>query len=295
MRPPLGAEPIEPRREKTEEQVSHEDKVFNAIETIPHLPELNDKDEWTEPLVESYKEPQSEFVPAEGEVFDAFPTPMFRGYLDLDHARISQDVRDMVSKVKERSNDDVNRNYTTYFDDDIRTSMHTLDWYTTFSNILKDTYIQFNHCEFGRRVNHLTRQDIHLFAWVNRYEGEHSHDTHNHINSTMSGTYYPLVNEGSSPIKFYNPNSLQGFAHVESKEPYHHEETGVTTNGSVDMFIQPRLGEFLMWPSYMMHQVSKSGDSKNYERISISFNLSHNEPLQETNSGDRLSYGFMHE
>ena len=274
MRPPLGDEPIEPRIEKNDSQIENE---------------------WTEPVVDSYREPHSDFKPAEGSIFDVFPTPMFRGYMDIDHDKVSQDVRDMVSKVKERNGDDVLRNYTTYFDTDIRESMYQLDWYTTFANVLKDTYIQFIHGEFNRRVNHLTRKDIHLFTWVNRYEGEHAHDVHNHINSTMSGTYYPLVNEHTSPIKFYNPNTLQGFATTDGSEPQ--EMNGITRVGGIDFHLQPILGEFLLWPSYMMHQVPQSGrgDSKNYERISISFNLSHNEPLLDTEQGDDLQYGFMHD
>jgi uncharacterized protein (TIGR02466 family) len=267
MRPPLGDEPIEPRIEKNDSQT----------------------------VVDSYREPHSDFKPAEGSIFDVFPTPMFRGYMDIDHDKVSQDVRDMVSKVKERNGDDVLRNYTTYFDTDIRESMYQLDWYTTFANVLKDTYIQFIHGEFNRRVNHLTRKDIHLFTWVNRYEGEHAHDVHNHINSTMSGTYYPLVNEHTSPIKFYNPNTLQGFATTDGSEPQ--EMNGITRVGGIDFHLQPILGEFLLWPSYMMHQVPQSGrdDNKNYERISISFNLSHNEPLLDTEQGDDLQYGFMHD
>jgi uncharacterized protein (TIGR02466 family) len=274
MRPPLGDEPIEPRIEKNDSQIENE---------------------WTEPVVDSYREPHSDFKPAEGSIFDVFPTPMFRGYMDIDHDKVSQDVRDMVSKVKERNGDDVLRNYTTYFDTDIRESMYQLDWYTTFANVLKDTYIQFIHGEFNRRVNHLTRKDIHLFTWVNRYEGEHAHDVHNHINSTMSGTYYPLVNEHTSPIKFYNPNTLQGYATTDGSEPQ--EMNGITRVGGIDFHLQPILGEFLLWPSYMMHQVPQSGrgDSKNYERISISFNLSHNEPLLDTEQGDDLQYGFMHD
>lgn len=245
------------------------------------------------PVDEPLREPTKEFQPAQGEVFDIFPTPMFRGYLDINHEEVTNDVRRLVSQVKERNGDDTNSNYTTYFDNDIRVSMHQLSWYTTFANKLKDTYIQFVHSEFGRRVNHLSRKDIHLFTWMNRYEGEHSHDVHNHVNSTMSGTYYPLVNEQSVPIKFMNPNSLQAFSNVESKEPID-DENGMKIVGSVDMHISPNLGEFLMWPSYMMHSVSKSGQP-NYERISISFNLSHNELLDDVEQGDQLSYGFMHE
>jgi len=279
MRPPLGDEPVDIGKQK--------------LETT------DVKETWTEPLVDSYRmpyiQPNSEFKPAEGSIFDVFPTPMFRGYMDLDHDKVSQDVRDMVSKVKERSGDDVLRNYTTYFDSDIRESMYQLDWYTTFANVLKDTYIQFVHGEYNRRVNHLTRKDIHLFTWVNRYEKEHAHDVHNHINTTMSGTYYPLVDEHTSPIKFYNPNSLQGYATVDGSEEQ--ESNGITRVGGIDFHLQPLLGEFLLWPSYMMHQVPQSGrdDGKNYERISISFNLSHNEPLQDTEQGDDLHYGFMHE
>ena len=291
MRPPLGDEPIKP------DDISRRERVLlDPLGTSEKSDQRKkEESEWTEPLVDSYREPHSDFKPAEGSIFDVFPTPMFRGYMDIDHDKVSKDVRDMVSKVKERNGDDVLRNYTTYFDTDIRESMYQLDWYTTFANVLKDTYIQFIHGEFNRRVNHLTRKDIHLFTWVNRYEGEHAHDVHNHINSTMSGTYYPLVNEHTSPIKFYNPNTLQGYATTDGSEPQ--EMNGITRVGGIDFHLQPILGEFLLWPSYMMHQVPQSGrdDSKNYERISISFNLSHNEPLLDTEQGDDLEYGFIHD
>ena len=90
MRPitiPLVQETVETPKELVQESV--EQHIHDAIvEARPN------------PVDEPLREPTKEFQPAQGEVFDIFPTPMFRGYMDLDHEQVSQDVRDMVSKVK---------------------------------------------------------------------------------------------------------------------------------------------------------------------------------------------------
>lgn len=52
-------------------------------------------------------------------------------------------------------------------------------------------------------------------------------------------------------------------------------------------------GEFLLWPSYLQHEVPAhtNGDVDTYERIAISFNFKYNEPITDNMTGTNLHYG----
>ena len=57
------------------------------------------------------------------------------------------------------------------------------------------------------------------------------------------------------------------------------------------MIFHPVDGETLMWPSNMLHCVQpQKGD---YKRVAISFNLKHNDPIDNTGDGEDLSYEFL--
>jgi len=46
-----------------------------------------------------------------------------------------------------------------------------------------------------------------------------------------------------------------------------------------------------MWPSNMLHCVQpEKGD---FKRVAISYNLKHNEPIDNTGDGEDLSYEFL--
>ena len=70
-----------------------------------------------------------------------------------------------------------------------------------------------------------------------------------------------------------------------------------TPGGMTDLEFFPKTGDFMLWPSYLLHTVprGKARDMLNYERISVSFNLQHAEDLGEYHHGDNFDYGFLDE
>jgi uncharacterized protein (TIGR02466 family) len=243
----------------------------------------------------------SDFQPARAEVLPVFSTPFLRGQLDLDTDLIAQDCRDLVSEVKKRCPNDNARNYTTYFDDDIRKKMWELDWFKQFSNTIKDTYISFIAGTFEQDVAYLQRNHIHLFAWINVYNKQHQHEIHNHVNSYMSGTYYIETGDNTTPIRFYSPAQMANFSlQTRDREVEREGLTRVRFLGTAgienEMSVYPIPNEFLMWPSYILHSVPPIYDEEvtnDYERISLSFNMKHIVPIDENETGDNLSYEFF--
>jgi uncharacterized protein (TIGR02466 family) len=242
---------------------------------------------------------QNSFRPAEAEELALFSIPFLRGYLPLDHDIVAAECRHLVGLCAERHPFDDQKNYTTYFEEDIRIQMHSHKWFKDFSDIIKDTYIKFIFGSFGKKVEHLKRSDIHLFAWISVYNKPHQHEAHNHVNSLISGTYYVKRPDDGQPIKFQNPNLLANYGHQTDDKPQESEDSSMLPMGAPsshgEVMFYPKKGEFLLWPSYIMHSVPNWSDkaNDNYERIAISFNLKHREEIDNTDTGTELSYDFM--
>jgi len=237
----------------------------------------------------------SQYSPAHHRVMNLFSTPFLRGHLPLNPKRIISDIDALVDQVAEKGGKDKLSDYTSYFDQEIREATHRLGWFDEFADIMKDTYIEFIRTQFHREVGHLSRHDIHLFAWINRYDSENQHDIHNHVDSYVSGTYY--VNSSDRPIKFWNPNMAAQYAHngrEDKMEIDGHPNMDFTgcTGFQSEMYFHPTEGDFLLWPSYMMHSVpaADTNDSSD-RRYSISFNLKHNDPIMDNKTGNQYNYG----
>ena len=280
MKPPVLDTP---RREKNESQLQHEEKVFG--------PDGNAFPEGTTIVGEKdYIDPRG-FQPAPASVMPMFSTPFLRGELNLNTQEVAQSCRDLVSKVEKG---DVTTEYTTYFDEELRTAMHETEWFKSFSNQIKDTYICFCSNVFSQPTKHLTRDDIHLFAWINVYTGPHQHSIHNHFNSHMSGTYF--LTDSRQQIKFNSPSILSLANHQTVDRDFEIEGYqnilfhGVEGCDSSFSYF-PIENEFLLWPSYLMHSVEPMQDlPEGYERISISFNLKHRLPIDNNETGDNMEY-----
>lgn len=245
------------------------------------------------------KQATSNYTPARGELLKVFPTTMFRGYCPLDRNQVINDVRALVDEVREKAEDNIMTNYTTYFNHELRKKQEQWSWYNSFANCMKDSYIEFIRTQWGYPVDHLSRHDIHFFSWVNRYEKQHWHDTHNHVNSLISGTYYVKA-DGLEPIKFFSPSATSEFGtgytiDDVTIEEYRDIEFSGSAGVQTEMRVFPRDGEFLLWPSYLYHSVPQCPEQNNddYERISISFNLAHRDELSDRRSGDQLHYDFL--
>ena len=234
------------------------------------------------------------YAPPKGKYFSVFPTPMFHGTVNLDHEMVSNHCRDIVSRMPKGNLD---TEYTTYFDNDAREETHNQSWFNSFANQMKDSYIDFIKSQFFFETP-FNRHHIHLFAWVSVYNKPHSHETHNHVKSRISGTYYPLADGNSMPIKFFNPNMSSVFSHGARDETMqiegHDQIDYMGTRGAqTDMSFYPKTGDFLLWPSYMQHCVPLSQQEEDIERIAISFNLQHAEDLGSYHHGDDFDYSVL--
>lgn len=243
-----------------------------------------------------------EFAPITHTVHEIFPTPLIRGELRLDHKRVTKTCREILSRIKEIDSDP-QRNYTTYFFEEHRQEMIELDWFESFANQLKDTYVYFINKHWFRRTEHLTRHNIHLFAWVSDYaEGQH-HALHNHQNTLISGTYYPLAVGDTQPIHLQSPHIQSQYIHSFESRPIDIDMPKANAVGSPashqSISIFPTTGEVLMWPANILHGVDGIGHGwspdpdREFERVAISFNLSHQEPVEWTEQGTELSYEFL--
>ena len=143
------------------------------------------------------------YAPNKGKYFNVFPTPMFHGTVNLDHEMVSNHCRDIVGRL---SKGNTETEYTTYFDNDAREETHNQPWFNSFANQMKDSYIDFIKSQFYFETP-FNRHHIHLFAWVSVYNKPHSHETHNHVKSRISGTYYPLADGDSMPCLLYTSPS----------------------------------------------------------------------------------------
>ena len=234
------------------------------------------------------------YSPCRGDYVNVFPTTIFQGKVNLHHNEVATHCRNIVDTLPKG---DPLTEYTTYFHPDARERTHQQTWYNDFANQMKDTYVEFCRSQYNLDFTNVSRHDIHFFSWVNVYNEPHSHECHNHVKSRLSGTYYVSAQDSSEPIKFWNPNlpalhSQSGNDDEVRPEDSQYEFTG---RQHTSFNFHPQDGDFLLWPSYLMHSVPKGHPRENesYERISISFNLQHAEDLESYHHGDQFDYGVL--
>tara|TARA_Y100000766_G_scaffold144367_1_gene124073 strand:+ start:323 stop:1066 length:744 start_codon:yes stop_codon:yes gene_type:complete len=234
------------------------------------------------------------YSPCRGDYVNVFPTTIFQGKVNLNHTEVAHHCRNIIDTLPKG---DPLTEYTTYFYPDAREQTHQQPWYNDFANQMKDTYVEFCRSQYNLDFTDVNRHDIHFFAWVNVYNEPHDHECHNHVKSRLSGTYYVSTQDSSEPIKFWNPNmpalhSQSGNDDEMRPEDSQYEFTG---RQHTSFNFHPQDGDFLLWPSYLMHSVPKGHPRENesYERISISFNLQHAEDLESYHHGDQFDYGVL--
>ena len=150
--------------------------------------------------------------------------------------------------------------YTSY------ASLSDLTWRSPIFGDLKkllDLHIQRFSAEldFNLESRDLKLEDI----WINILAEGGNHPAHLHPNSVISGTIYISMPPKTSAIKFEDPKLPMMMAApsriVNAKEylkPF--------------IYINPLVGEILLWESWLRHEVPTNMSSE--ERISISFNYS---------------------
>ena len=100
--------------------------------------------------------------------------------------------------------------------------------------------------------------------WVNVLEPGGSHTGHIHPHCILSGTYYVAVPGGASSIKFEDPRLALMMAAPELRKD-------CDANRKRFIAVQPKAGDFLIWESWLRHEVpvNRADDA----RVSVSFNF----------------------
>lgn len=239
--------------------------------------------------------PKTHFKPLQANRHEIFSIPFWTMRWNGDLQQVAHDVRTAISQIED---DKVETNYTTYFHREIHESViESTDWYKSLATNLKDTYADIMHKCFIKDMRHVKRSDIHLYLWVNRYTGDHIHMAHNHKGSTISGTFYVQTSPPCAPIIFENPMEPANFLFHTMDRAF--DEGQVTLEGvpavTHEFKFSPQDGDIAFWPSYLYHNVPRCPDQQ--ERISISFNLAHIEPLNFGPSDallEEMEYDFLY-
>ncbi len=99
--------------------------------------------------------------------------------------------------------------------------------------------------------------------WINILPEGGIHTSHLHPHSVISGTTYVAVPKGASAIKFEDPRHSMMMAAPNRK-------TNAREELKSFVYVQPEVGEILLWESWLRHEVPMNMAEE--ERISISFN-----------------------
>ena len=150
--------------------------------------------------------------------------------------------------------------YTSY------ASLNDLTWRSPIFEELKnllDLHINrfSSKLDFDLEGRDLKLEDI----WINILAEDGNHSAHIHPNSVISGTIYISMPPKTSAIKFEDPRHpmmMAAPARLSSAKEYL----------KPFIYINPSVGEILLWESWLRHEVPTNTSSQ--ERISISFNYS---------------------
>ena len=178
-----------------------------------------------------------------------FRVDFMRFVLDLDHKAIA-DYTLEHSKTWDR--------YTTYHDRDLN-----LDWAKNmpgreeFEHTLQKSAEEFVK-RTDRRPFATNTGGKYFYYWASVYRKHDQHGTHNHPNSLLAGTYYPLTGPDSSPIMLEAP--WDGMIMHDTLPAKDHS-----------FVVKPNIGDMIMWPSWLKHRVPAQKTDE--PRIAISFNF----------------------
>jgi len=148
--------------------------------------------------------------------------------------------------------------YTSY------ASLDDLPWrFPIFKSLVEALNIHINifaeDAQFDLGDRSLTLNSL----WINVLPEGGMHSSHIHPQSVISGTMYVSMPAGASAIKFEDPRLPMMMA---SPPRVPNVQTELRTFN----YIQPNIGDVLLWESWLRHEVPMNLSES--ERISVSFN-----------------------
>ena len=188
------------------------------------------------------------------EVFNLFPTPVFRSNIDID-----ADTKEFLINSSFERMSSGNGNFTK-------------DNYILDNEVCKG-FVGKLFCQLELFVDSYLRIDDSHFEWcmLNSWVVEHEPNdfglTHSHTNSLISGVYYLDVPKDSGNITFHKPASLTNIFHVSTDIPFKE----YTPINSGIWTLEPRDGDIILFPSHLLHSIGVNKTNK--LRYSLAFNF----------------------
>jgi uncharacterized protein (TIGR02466 family) len=126
-------------------------------------------------------------------------------------------------------------------------------------------FVKTNSVEF-LKLNGYDHTEINLNIEIFASEmknGDH-HIRHTHPDSLLSGVFYLKVPTGSSKIIFHDPRNFREFTQIPVLQN--------TLNNYGEIYVDPHPGLFLIWQSWIPHEVPTNQNIEG--RITLVFNVS---------------------
>lgn len=175
-----------------------------------------------------------------------FPVQVARLVTNFSHKAIADYTLDFI-----KTN---NLDYTTYHDEKL--NQRYQDSFPEV-DLFSETIVNGGNMLMNQ-INLTHNNNPHTYFWGSSYEIGDGHSLHVHPNSTLSGTYWPVAEEGCSAIVFRNPAA--------SRMMY-----GNWGSVQEERYYQPKSGDMLIWPSWLEHKVNTQ--KRDAKRVAISFNI----------------------
>lgn len=183
-----------------------------------------------------------------------FPTMMAQVDLDLPVEDMAKDILALATDIE-----NYDGGYTTFF------NRQSIDHVRGVSQLREAIYgVVASYCRELKYEVNTEKCMIHMWANVMRKGG--MHNVHNHAQSQVSGTFYVQTDETMSAIVFHNPTTP-----FRMHDPVVGRPEDLSPFTSPTLAIKPKVGNMIIWPSWMQHHVEKM--QVGGPRISISFNV----------------------
>jgi uncharacterized protein (TIGR02466 family) len=187
------------------------------------------------------------------------PITLFRSDIFIESNVGSLDQRaDIISQIKQKqikfSKGMKNSNEGCYR---ISTPCTDINWLLNKIDVILNHAIEFYADQDSMFKRNLP---VNINYWANINSVGSRNNMHSHKSESFSAVYY-LQATGTGELRFPNPANLLG-------------DCSRTSPFIRDFFLDPKDGDLVLWPSWMMHEVESNLSSK--ERINLAFDIKFN-------------------
>jgi uncharacterized protein (TIGR02466 family) len=187
------------------------------------------------------------------EVFRLFSTPVFK--TEADQSLCDKTLKEILKLKKEGLGYD---NKVNWFSEDNLHKMAEFNEITEFINHCLNNVLDFIT---------LKRNKVYITCmWANVNKVGYMHPSHSHANSLFSGIIYLQSPPGSGSTYFCDPRPAATTFNFEVEDPV--AEWYNVNNWAYP----PKVGNVLIFPSWLQHGVDHSEIASDEERVTLAFN-----------------------